>query len=167
MPSPDREEHAGYLKSYLEGADPKIIGIGREVVGKRKDGSTFPLELSVGEVRSAGKRSFVGILRDVSSRKELEQEQLRLHREAQMNQQRLAHAGRLQILGEMAAGIAHEVNQPLSAISTYAQAAVRLLQSGESEKDEVVGILGKVAGQAQRAGEVIRRLRALASRERK
>lgn len=163
MPSPYREEHAGYLTSYLTGAPPKIMGIGREVVGQRKDGSTFPLHLSVGEVSSAGKRSFVGILRDVSNQKKMEKEQLRLHAEAQLNRERLAHAGRLQILGEMAAGIAHEINQPLSAISTYAQAAGRLLQSGESETGEQLEILKKIAVQAQRAGEVIRRMRALAA----
>lgn len=163
MPSPYREEHAGYLKSHLSGAPPKIIGIGREVVGQRKDGSTFPLYLSVGEVSSSGRRSFVGILRDVSDQKKMEQEQLRLHEEAQLNRERLAHAGRLQILGEMAAGIAHEINQPLSAISTYAQAAGRLLQSGKSETREQLEILDKIAVQAQRAGEVIRRIRALAA----
>ncbi len=163
MPSPYREEHAGYLTSYLGGEPPKIIGIGREVVGQRKDGSTFPLYLSVGKVSSSGKRSFVGILRDVSNQKKMEQEQLRLHAEAQLNRERLAHAGRLQILGEMAAGIAHEINQPLSAISTYAQAAGRLLQSGESETGEQLEILEKIAVQAQRAGEVIRRMRALAA----
>jgi len=163
MPSPYREEHAGYLRSYLSGAPPKIIGIGREVVGQRKDGSTFPLHLSVGEVSSSGERSFVGILRDVSDQKKMEQEQLRLHEEAQLNRERLAHAGRLQVLGEMAAGIAHEINQPLSAISTYAQAAGRLLRSGESETGEQLEILDKIAVQAQRAGEVIRRIRALAA----
>ncbi len=163
MPSPYREEHAGYLESYIRGAPPKIIGIGRDVVGQRKDGSTFPLYLSVGEVSSSGRRSFVGILRDVSDQKKMEQEQLRLHEEAQLNRERLAHAGRLQILGEMAAGIAHEINQPLSAISTYAQAAGRLLRSGESETGEQLEILDKVAVQAQRAGEVIRRIRALAA----
>ena len=105
----------------------------------------------------------MGILRDVSNQKKMEQEQLRLHAEAQLNRERLAHAGRLQILGEMAAGIAHEINQPLAAISNYAQAAGRLLQSGESETGEQLEILEKIAVQAQRAGEVIRRMRALAA----
>jgi two-component system sensor kinase FixL len=102
MPSPYHEEHDGYLARYLETGIQKIIGIGREVTGRRKDGTTFPLHLSVGETSFAGERKFTGILHDLSTRVALEQ---RLREQAA-----LAH------LGEMAAVLAHEVKNPLAAV---------------------------------------------------
>ena len=102
MPSPYREEHDSYLARYLATGRAKIIGIGREVQGRRKDGSTFPLHLSVGQITIDGERRFTGILHDLSARVGLE-EQLR-------EQATLAK------LGEMAAVIAHEVKNPLAGI---------------------------------------------------
>jgi two-component system sensor kinase FixL len=102
MPSPYHEEHDGYLSRYIETHVKKIIGIGREVTGLRRDGTTFPLHLSVGEMLLAGERKFTGILHDLSARVAIEQ-QLR-------EQTALAR------LGEMAAVIAHEVKNPLAAI---------------------------------------------------
>ena len=102
MPSPYREEHDSYLSRYLATGRAKIIGIGREVIGRRKDGSTFPLHLSVGEISMAGERKFTGILHDLSARVRVE-EQLR-------EQATLAK------LGEMAAVVAHEVKNPLAGI---------------------------------------------------
>jgi two-component system sensor kinase FixL len=101
MPSPYHEEHDSYLARYLSTGERKIIGIGREVTGRRKDGGTFPLHLSVGEMLTrSGERKFTGILHDLSSRVALE-EQLR-------------ERGALAKLGEMAAMIAHEVKNPLA-----------------------------------------------------
>ena len=102
MPSPYREEHDTYLSHYLATGHAKIIGIGREVQGLRKDGTTFPLHLSVGEITIQGERKFTGILHDLSSRVQMEG-QLR-EKEA------------LAKLGEMAAVIAHEVKNPLAGI---------------------------------------------------
>jgi PAS domain S-box-containing protein len=102
MPSPYREEHDTYLSRYLATGRAKIIGVGREVQGRRKDGTTFPLHLSVGELTIDGERKFTGILHDLSSRVQLER-QLR-------EQESLAH------LGEMAAVIAHEIKNPLAGI---------------------------------------------------
>jgi PAS domain S-box-containing protein len=102
MPSPYHEEHDGYLARYLETGFQKIIGIGREVTGKRKDGTMFPLHLSVGETSLGGERKFTGILHDLSTRVAME-EQLR-------EQAALAR------LGEMAAVLAHEVKNPLAAV---------------------------------------------------
>ena len=102
MPSPYREEHDGYLSRYQATGQAKIIGIGREVTGRRKDGSTFPLHLSVGETVMAGERRFTGILHDLSARVALEE--------------RLREQSALARLGEMAAVIAHEVKNPLAGI---------------------------------------------------
>ena len=102
MPSPYREEHDTYLSRYLATGRAKIIGIGREVQGRRKDGSTFPLHLSVGQITIERRAKFTGILHDLSARVQLE-EQLR-------EQAALAQ------LGEMAAVIAHEVKNPLAGI---------------------------------------------------
>jgi two-component system sensor kinase FixL len=108
MPSPYREEHDGYLGRYLETGHARIIGIGREVSAKRKDGTTFPVHLSVGQFTLGGERKFTGILHDLSSRVRME-EQLR---------ERAALAR----LGEMAAVIAHEVRNPLAGIRGAIQA---------------------------------------------
>jgi PAS domain S-box-containing protein len=102
MPSPYREEHDRYLSRYLATGRAKIIGIGREVTGRRKDGTTFPVHLSVGEITVNGERKFTGILHDLSERQRMET-QLR-------EQTAMAR------LGEMAAMIAHEVKNPLAGI---------------------------------------------------
>jgi two-component system sensor kinase FixL len=102
MPSPYRDEHDLYLSRYLSTGDPKIIGIGREVTGRRKDGSVFPLHLSVGETMAGGERKFTGILHDLTARVALEE--------------RLRDQTALAKLGEMAAMIAHEVKNPLAGI---------------------------------------------------
>lgn len=278
MAQPERAEHDAYMDHYMETGERRIIGVGREVKGRRADGSLFALDLSVGEVRVAGRRLFVGILRDLSERNRirdslrLREEQFRLtfynapigcmtadlegritscntafaelmdcdaealtgrtlrsflpveerqafdaslsrllagevedytidrhyirpdgralnitihvalieagpqrrmlvcqvvdrtqqvHAEAEAQEQRekLAHMDRLTIMGEMASGIAHEINQPLTAISAYAQAAARMLGTGSAPVEEVLDICGHISGQAQRAAEVIKRLR--------
>jgi two-component system sensor kinase FixL len=280
MPLPYREEHDGYLDRYLGTGAPRIIGIGREVVAQRKDGSTFPIDLAVGEFVSGAERGFVGILRDITQRKRHEAEiraateELRLifentptaititdvhghvldanracefllgfpagelkamrhtdlladedralvsldfqrlrasgerfsrevryrrkdgqllyallqagvardeggqallmiceivdrsqvfkaTREAEELRTRLAHVGRIGTLGEMVSGIAHEVNQPLTAIANYANAARRLVLSGSTDAEELATIHEKIAAQAERAGQVIRGLRSM------
>jgi two-component system sensor kinase FixL len=278
MPQPYRREHDGYLERYLETGSPRIIGIGREVVAQRKDGSTFPIDLSVGEFVSGTEKGFVGILRDITLRKRQESEirrtteELRLifentptaititdvhghildsnracqtllgyaagelkglrhsdliveedrelvrndfvnlrltgerfgreiryrtrdgHvlygllqagvardvggaallmiceivdrsqafqaiREAEELRARLTHVSRIGTLGEMVSGIAHEVNQPLTAIANYASAARRLVLGGAIDVEELAVIHDKIAAQAERAGQVIRGLR--------
>lgn len=277
MPAPYAAEHDHYIDRYNVTGEARIIGIGREVLAKRKEGSIFPIELSVGEVREADTRYFVGIIRDVTSRKEADEalrqrkealrqiidnaplgiltcdrgsrilainrklcqilqhpesalvgrylaeilhphdlgllrthtdrlfagnestftlelrlrranaeevpcrllagvvhdasgqpqdmilqledlsEQIAAQKDAQQHRERLAHVTRLSTLGEMASGIAHEVNQPLTAIVTYAQAARRLQERGAYR--ELDSALEKIAQQAERAAAVIKRLR--------
>ena len=107
MPSPYHDEHDGYLSHYVSTGDPRIIGKGRDVTGRRKDGSTFPLHLSVGETIAGGERRFTGILHDLTERVELES--------------RLREQAALATLGEMAAVIAHEVKNPLAGIRGVVQ----------------------------------------------
>ena len=152
MPEPYRSEHDGYIGNYLETGNARIIGIGREAQANRKDGSVFPIDLSVGEIPTDNQPRFVGIVRDITERK-------RSEKEKHQTRERLAQFGRLSTLGEMAASLAHELNQPLTAIATYTQACQRLIESGQSDNDEILAALKKCNSQAQRAGEVIRRLR--------
>jgi two-component system sensor kinase FixL len=284
MPEPYRGQHDGYIDRYERTGSRRIIGIGREVVAMRRDGSTFPIDLSVGEYAAEGVRGFVGILRDITERKRQEalqrrnSKELRLifefaptamtttdlgghilranracaellgrpletlvglrhsdlmhaddqpraiaalgalsrdggeyrqelryrcgdgseisalhysaavtdddgrpqmiiseladrsavlaaNREADDLRERLTHASRIGQLGEMVSGIAHEVNQPLTAIANYANACRRLLQSGQATPDDLQVPLDKIATQAERAGQVIRGLRNLARRQ--
>ena len=158
MPAPYRHEHDGYLNRYLTTGERRIIGVGRVVVGQRKDGGTFPMELAVGEVAQAGKRQFIGFVRDLTRREEGER---RLHE----MQSELLHISRLSTMGEMASALAHELNQPLSAIANYLQGSKRLLQNSTDERAPMVmEAMGKAAEQAVRAGQVIQRLRDFVSR---
>jgi two-component system, LuxR family, sensor kinase FixL len=282
MPEPFRSEHDGYLERYAQTRVTRIIGVGREIVSQRKDGSVFPCELAVGRIADAEPPRYVGFIRDLTRHKEAEENLKRseaelslaqalanlgnyvlhpagdgtdyfsaqlyrildipidgpsvtreeffqrwihpadrarvleaFHRldaggapldieykvvlrdgrarhlhhiaqavrdedgrvlkhigtvhditdrhhaedEARQLQERLTHFSRLSTMGEMAAGLAHEINQPLSAIATYAQACQRLLRQAEPDVQEVIVALEQVNAQALRAGEVIRRLR--------
>jgi two-component system sensor kinase FixL len=157
MPSPFRVQHDGYLNRYLDTGERRIIGIGRIVVGERKDGSTFPMELAVGEVRSERGRVFTGFVRDLTERQATETRLQELQTE-------LVHMSRLSAMGEMASALAHELNQPLSAIANYLSGAKRLLDRAGVNEPRAGDALEKAAEQALRAGEIIRRLRDFLSR---
>ena len=165
MPARIAAEHDSYLERYQRTREARIIGIGREVTGQRRDGTQFPLELSVGEFRHAHETGFVGILRDLSERVQQREAEAAARREIDELNASLAHSGRLNLLGEMASGIAHEVNQPITAIAAYAGACQRLLQSGAIEVAELRDVLDKIRAQAERAGQVINGLRVLARRQ--
>ncbi len=158
MPAPYRESHDGYLQRYKNTGERRIIGIGRVVVGQRKDGSTFPMELAVGEMKSGAQRFFTGFIRDLTER---QQTDARL----QELQSELVHISRLTAMGEMASTLAHELNQPLSAINNYLKGTRRLLEGEAGERPDMMrDALEKAADQAMRAGQVIRRLRDFVSR---
>ncbi len=153
MPEPYATQHDGYLQRYLSTGERRIIGIGRVVSGLRRDGSTFPMELSVGEVADAAAPLFTGFVRDLTARQENANRMQEL-------QQELAHAGRVSTMGEMASALAHELNQPLSAITLLLQGAARLVNRGDpADAPKVSEALVKAADQAIRAGDVIRKLR--------
>jgi two-component system, LuxR family, sensor kinase FixL len=158
MPSPYRENHDGYIDRYLRTGERRIIGIGRVVVGERKDGSTFPMELAVGEMRSTDKRYFTGFIRDLTERQKTEARLQELQTE-------LVHISRLTAMGEMASALAHELNQPLSAIANYLKGAKRLLADrADDDSNMVRGAMDKAAEQSLRAGQIIRRLRDFVAR---
>lgn len=158
MPAPYHEEHDRYLARYLSTNERRIIGIGRIVVGARKDGSTFPMELAVGEMQSGGQRFFTGFIRDISDRQDTQARMQELQLE-------LVHISRLTAMGEMASTLAHELNQPLSAIANYLTGSRRLLEdSTDARTVSAREALEKAAAQALRAGEIIRRLRDFVSR---
>ena len=157
MPPPYRDEHDGYMHRYMTTGERRIIGIGRVVVGMRRDGSTFPMELQVGEAWFGTRRVFIGFIRDLT---ESQKTRARL----QELQQELLHAARLRSTGQMAAALAHELNQPLAASSNYLRGAQRLLDAPTPELARVRDAMGLAAQQILRAGEIIRRLRAFVGR---
>jgi two-component system, LuxR family, sensor kinase FixL len=158
MPSPYRENHDGYIERYLRTEEKRIIGIGRLVVGERKDGSTFPMELAVGEMRSGDRHFFTGFIRDITQR---QQSEARL----QELQSELVHISRLTAMGQMASALAHELNQPLLAIVGYMKGSRRLLESGGEDRSALLrDAMDKAGDQALRAGQIIRRLREFVGR---
>jgi two-component system sensor kinase FixL len=158
MPSPYRENHDDYMHRYQQTGERRIIGIGRVVVGERKDGSTFPMELSVGEMRSGDKRYFTGFIRDLTERQETEARLQELQSE-------LVHISRLTAMGEMASTLAHELNQPLSAIANYLKGSRRIIDANPADAlPRIREAIEKSGEQALRAGQIIRRLRDFVAR---
>ena len=189
MPSPDRERHDGYLERYLRTGERRIIGIGRVLTARHRDGATFPIELSVGEARIGDDRVFTGFIRDLTERQEAE---LRVHD----LQSVLAHVQRVSEMGTLATSLAHELNQPLTAIANYVETARDMLEQnaeniaaierfldqpdvrdaeGRSQARELLTnnaetvaivreALDECAAQSVRAGQIVRRLRDFISR---
>jgi two-component system sensor kinase FixL len=158
MPQEHHDSHDLYVQRYRATGERKIIGIGREVEGRRKDGSIFPLDLSVGEALTPNGRQFIGVIRDLSARRETE-------RRLAAVQADLIRMTRVSALDEMGSALAHELNQPLTAIMLYLQALereVQRLQSAEIRLEpRAVELLGKATREAQRAGSIISRVRQL------
>ncbi len=158
MGAPYKEAHEGYMSHYKTTGERRIIGIGRVVEGQRRDGSIFRMHLSVGEMRVGDTRYFTGFMRDLTDREETEARLRELQSE-------LVHVSRLTAMGEMASALAHELNQPLSAIANYLRGSRRLLDRGDpADRPRLSEALGKAADQALRAGDVIHRLREFVGR---
>ena len=158
MPEPHHGEHDGYLANYDRTGEKRIIGIGREVMGRRKDGSTFPMYLSVGEGALKGERIFVGIVHDLTVSKWAENALREREVRLQTLQTELLHVTRVNAMGQMSSAIAHELNQPLTASANYISAAKRFLQrpDGAAQAQDAMEQAGK---QILRAGTTIRNLR--------
>lgn len=158
MPSPYQGQHNGYLGRYRATGEKHIIGSSRVVIGLRRDGTTFPMEISIGESIGPERRSFTGFIRDLTERQQTQQ---RLHQ----LQSELAHMSRFTAMGEMASTLAHELNQPLTAIASYLNGCRRLLDRDSGHDPAMLrdGI-EHAAEQALRAGQIIRRLREFVSR---
>ena len=144
MPEPDRSQHDRHIARYLASGVPHIIGIGRDVNALPQGWQHFPGSLAVGRIPDSDPPRFVGFMHDLTARHQAAEEQQRM-------QQRMARVSHLATMGEMAAAIAHEINQPLAAISNYALACERLLEAPEPELGEVHGAMRQISGQALRA----------------
>ncbi|HET6202904.1 MAG TPA: chemotaxis protein CheB [Planctomycetota bacterium] len=144
IPPPERGEGEGSAAAWL-------VGGGREVVGRRKDGTTFPLDLAVGESRQAGERLLTGIVRDLTERRRFEEE-------ARSRRAELARVHRVGMMGEFATGLAHELAQPLSAIANSVEACVRQLRRSKAEPRALFAMLRQAGLETQRAGKIMRRM---------
>jgi two-component system, LuxR family, sensor kinase FixL len=156
MPDEYGDRHDTYMSNYMSSGVRKIIGIGREVRARHADGTEFAVELSVGEAKTPDGRQFVGIIRDLRPRKEAE-------RRVNELQADLLHMARVSAMDEMGAALAHELNQPLTAIMLYLQAAVRAVRkardASEWPDDAFQSVLNKAVHEAERAGNIISRMR--------
>jgi two-component system, LuxR family, sensor kinase FixL len=153
MPPPYRAEHDEYIEHYRQTRVKRIIGIGRDVFGQRKDGTTFPMYLSVGEGSTGGKTIYVGIIHDLTGREGAARRTREL-------QDELLHVSRLSAMGQMSAALAHELNQPLTAISNFVTAARRNIVGGDATQiARALNLIDKAANQTVRAGQIIRQLR--------
>src|SRR5262245_21257636 len=147
MPSPYRDEHDRYLDNYHRTGEKKIIGIGREVTGQRKDGSTFPIELSVGEARQEGESIFVGIIHDLTGRK---------HTEAQ-----LVQAQKMETVGQLSGGIAHDFNNLLTVVVGNAEVLSDMLRA----RPEMQALADAIIQAGERGAELTQRLLAFSRRQ--
>ncbi len=155
MPEPHRGHHDQYVQHYISTGEQRIIGIGRELEARHRDGHRIPVYLAVSEIVLDGQRRFTGIIRDLSEQ-QAAREVLAEQRE------KLAHVGRLSIMGEMTASIAHEINQPLTAIAMYAQSSLKLIQRGDPDPVKLAAALEKLNTQSLRAGAIIERIQRFA-----
>jgi two-component system sensor kinase FixL len=153
MPSPHRQHHDEYIQRYLRTGERRIVGIGRVVAGQRKDGSTFPMELAVGEVSNGRRRLFTGFVRDITERQQTRQRLQELQAE-------LSHVSRVSEMEQMASALAHEINQPLAAASNYLQGARRLqARADQPSAERLAEALDQATAQVERASKILRRLR--------
>ncbi|MBL9011976.1 MAG: PAS domain S-box protein [Alphaproteobacteria bacterium] len=158
MPEPHAARHDTYIERYMRTGEARIIGQRRALLGRRKDGTTFPIELSVGEARIGERRVFIGFVHDVSREQRSERRAADLEAE-------LIHVSRLSAMGQMASTVAHELNQPLGAAEIFAAAALRRLPPDPTgDLAKAAAAIVQCGEQVKRAGQILKRLREFASR---
>ena len=147
MPSPYAENHDQYLKNYRDTGNKKIIGIGRNVEARRKDGSVFPIDLSVAEVWVGSQRLFSGIIRDMTERK--------------MQEDQLRHAQKMEAVGQLTSGIAHDFNNLLTVVLGNTRLIRKILKMAKDALPIFSNIAERVDdidAAAQRGADLVRRL---------
>jgi PAS domain S-box-containing protein len=147
MPPPFRDEHDRYLGNYLRTGEAKIIGIGREVVGLRKDGTTFPMDLSVGEAKQDGASIYVGVIHDVSERKRTAEQ--------------LIQAQKMEAVGQLSGGIAHDFNNLLTVIVGNAEYLAERLKV----RPDLQKLAEAIVAAGERGAELTQRLLAFSRRQ--
>jgi PAS domain S-box-containing protein len=158
MPLPYREQHDAYIGRYRRSGERRIIGSGRVAMAQRKDGSTFPIEVQVGEMEWEGERYFTAFIRDLTERQHTEMRMQELQSE-------LAYMSRFTAMGEMGSTLAHEINQPLTAIASYLQGCKLILDRMAGEEVSTLKLaVNEASEETLRAGEVIRQLREFVAR---
>ena len=159
MTRPDRKNHDTYIQNYLRTGTARIIGIGRDVTGRRKDGSTVPIRLAVGELRDDDDTLlFIGTLHDLT-------EALRARERIEELQSELMQVARASAVGEMGTALAHELTQPLSAVAGFVESSAALLDQGGVEiPAKAREYMDQAVAQSLRAGAVIRLLREFTGR---
>jgi PAS domain S-box-containing protein len=165
MPEMMRQLHENGFKRYLATGKRHLNWQGVEVTAQRKDGQEFPVEVSFGELTSNGHKVFTGFVRDISERKQAEERLRASERNLQMTQAELARVSRLTTMGELAASIAHEVNQPLTGVINTASACLRLLANKNLEPEVLRGALEGIITDGTRASTVLARIRAFIKKE--
>jgi two-component system sensor kinase FixL len=158
MPSPDRQLHDNYVNRYLETGEKRVIGTGRATTARHRDGSTFPIKLFIGELKLEGTVGFIAFIRDLTESEETQ-------RELHTLQAELAHVSRISSMGSLATSLAHELNQPLTAVANYAQSARDLLNDPSGDHVTLAReAMDECARQALRAGQIVHRMRDFISR---
>jgi PAS domain S-box-containing protein len=165
MPEMMRKLHENGFKRYLATGKRHLNWQGVEVTAQRKDGQEFPVEVSFGELTSDGHKLFTGFIRDISERKQAEDRLRASERNLQMTQAELARVSRLTTMGELAASIAHEVNQPLTAVINNGSACLRLLANNNLEPEVLRRALEGIIADGTRASTVLARIRAFIKKE--
>jgi two-component system sensor kinase FixL len=152
IPKRFRDQHLGYRKDFLSHPSSRAMGIGRDLFGRRKDGSEFPVEVGLSPMRTTRGVFVLASLIDISARKAAEEDARRRREQVEL-------LSRVSLLGEMTASLAHEINQPLTAIVNNATAAMQYLEQGKLDPEQLQEILTDVVGDGRRAHEIMRNVR--------
>ena len=165
MPEAMQGLHENGFRRYLETGKRRINWQGVELTARRKDGEEFAAEISFGELAIDGRKVFTGFIRDISERKQAQERLRASERNLQTAQSELARVSRLTTMGELAASIAHEVNQPLTAVINNGSACLRLLSKRNLEPDVLRRALDGIIADSTRASAVLARIRAFIRKE--